>query len=55
MSQSCDQGHSLSFDLDCCEVTKDGKLIANASRVANNLYILDNIKDEKFGLFPLHH
>lgn len=40
VSQLCDQGHNVMFHPKGCEIKKDGELIENANRTANNLYIL---------------
>lgn len=46
VSQLCDQRHCLAFSLDYCKISKDGIHIVEASREANNLYILDDVKSE---------
>ena len=48
VSQMCDQGHTLTFDSEQCEIRKkkSGKLVATTTRTANNIYILDDIGKE---------
>ena len=43
VSQMCDQGHTLTFDLDKCKIKYrgTGSLVATATRNQNNVYILD--------------
>ena len=43
VSQMCDQGHTLTFDLEKCRVNdkNSGNLVATATRTPNNVYILD--------------
>ena len=43
VSQTCDQGHKLTFDSKKCEIRKNdiGKLVAVAPRTSSNVYILD--------------
>jgi hypothetical protein len=43
VSQTCDQGHILTFDSQKCEIRKKdiGKLVAVAPRTSINVYILD--------------
>jgi hypothetical protein len=43
VSQTCDQGHILTFDSQKCEIRKNdtGKLVAVAPRTSSNVYILD--------------
>jgi hypothetical protein len=47
--QMCDQGHTLTFDSQACEIRKQnsGKLIAKAIKTSNNVYILDEIDGKK--------
>lgn len=46
VNQLCDQEHSLTFNSDCYKISKDGVHIVDASRAANNIYILDDVKSE---------
>lgn len=46
VSQLCDQVDSLTFSSNWYKINKDGTHIAEATRVANNLYILDDTKSE---------
>lgn len=39
----CDQGHTLTFHAEGCEISKVGKQVVEAKRVANNLYVLSEI------------
>ena len=43
------QGHVLRFTSKDCKIIREdlGKLVATASRIPNNIYILDEIKKEK--------
>lgn len=45
--QLCDQGHTVTFLPKGCEINKEGKLIANAYRTSNNLYILNEINNKR--------
>lgn len=54
VSQLCDQGYDIVFNSDCCVLSKSGKLIANATRSTNNLYILDDTNCEKYCLSQLN-
>jgi hypothetical protein len=49
VSQMCDQGHTLTFDSQGCEIRKkgSGRLVENAYRTSNNVYILNEIQGEK--------
>jgi hypothetical protein len=49
LSQMCDQGHKLTFDLEKCEIRKEGsgKLVGTAARTSNNIYMLSEIGNEK--------
>ena len=49
VSQMCDQGHVFTFTSKDCKIQKEGlgKLVAIASRTPNNIYMLDEIKNEK--------
>jgi hypothetical protein len=49
VSQMCDQGHKLTFDLEKCEIRKQssGKLVGKAARTSNNIYVLTEIGKEK--------
>lgn len=48
LSQLCDQGHTLIFHPKGCEINKDRKLIVDAYKTSNNLYILNDIKSQKY-------
>lgn len=50
--QMCDQGHVLTFTSKYCKIRKEGsgKLVATTSRTPNNMYMLDEIKREKYCL-----
>jgi hypothetical protein len=41
----CDQGHKLTFDLEKCEIRKEGsgKLVGTDGRTSNNIYVLSEI------------
>jgi hypothetical protein len=43
VSQMCNQGHTLTFDSQECEIIKEnsGKLVAKTIRTPNKVYILD--------------
>lgn len=43
----CDKGHTLTFNYEGCEISKEGRSIVEASRASNNLYILNDLKSEK--------
>jgi hypothetical protein len=45
----CDQGYTLTFDSRKCKIRENnsGRLVANATRIPNNIYILDMKKREK--------
>jgi hypothetical protein len=47
--QMCDQGHNLTFHFQGYEIKKKGsrRLVENAYRISNNVYILNEIKGEK--------
>jgi hypothetical protein len=49
VSQMCDQGHKLTFDLEKCEIRKEGsgKLVGTVARTSNNIYVLSEIGNEK--------
>ena len=49
VSQTCDQGHILTFDSQKCEIRREytRKLVAVAPRTSNNVYILDMEGEEK--------
>jgi hypothetical protein len=49
VSQTCDQGHILTFDSQKCEIRKKdtGKLVAVAPRTSSNVYILNIDEGEK--------
>jgi hypothetical protein len=49
VSQMCDQGHKLTFDLEKCEIRKQGsgKLVSTAARTSNNIYVFSEIGNEK--------
>ena len=48
MSQTCDQGHTLTFNSRECEIRKEGlgKFVTTTTRTLNNIYILDKVKEE---------
>ena len=48
-SQTCDQGHILTFGSQKCEIRKKdtGKLVVVAPRTSSNVYILDMDEEEK--------
>jgi len=52
VSQTCDQGHILTFDSHKCEIIREytGNLVAVAPRTSNNVYILDMEREEKWCL-----
>jgi hypothetical protein len=45
----CDQGHTLTFDSQECKIRKENssKLVAKEIKTPNNVYILDEINEEK--------
>jgi hypothetical protein len=45
----CDEEHTLTFYSQGCEIKKKGlgRLVENAYRTLNNVYILNDIKEEK--------
>jgi hypothetical protein len=47
--QMCDQGHKVTFDSQKCEIRKEGsgKLVATAARTSSNIYVLNEIGNEK--------
>jgi hypothetical protein len=49
VSKMCDQGYTLTFDSRKCKIRENnsGRLVATATRRANNIYILDMKKREK--------
>jgi hypothetical protein len=49
VSQMCDQGHKLVFDLEKCKIRKEGsrKLVAIAIRTPSNIYFLNEIGKER--------
>ena len=49
VSQTCDQGHILTFCSHKCEIRIEdtGKLVVVAPRTSNNVYILDMEGEEK--------
>jgi hypothetical protein len=49
VSQMCDQGHKIVFDSQKCEIRKSssGKLVAIAVRNSSNIYVLNEIGNEK--------
>jgi hypothetical protein len=49
VSQMCDQGHTLLFDSDKCQIRKEGsgKLVATTVRTPNNIYVLNEIGKER--------
>jgi hypothetical protein len=48
VSQVCDQGHTLLFDSEKCEIRKEGlgKLVTTTIRTPNNIYVLNEIGRE---------
>jgi hypothetical protein len=52
VSQTCDQGHILTFDSHKCEIRKrdTGKIVAVTPRTSSNVYILNIDEDEKYFL-----
>jgi hypothetical protein len=51
VSQLCNQGYDLGFDSKSCTIKKGKDVIANATRTANNLYILEDSNAETCCLF----
>jgi hypothetical protein len=49
VSQMCDQGHKVTFDSQKCEIRKKGswKLVATTTRTSSNIYVLNEIGNEK--------
>jgi hypothetical protein len=49
VSQTCDQGHILTFDSQKCEIRKKdtGNLVAVAPRTSSNVYIVNIDEEEK--------
>jgi hypothetical protein len=49
VSQMCDQGYNLTFHSKGCEIRKEasGRLVENANRTSSDVYILDEVKEEK--------
>jgi hypothetical protein len=49
VSQICDQGHTLVFYSQKCEIRSEkyGRMVATTLRTPNNIYILDEVKGEK--------
>jgi hypothetical protein len=49
VSQMCDQGHKVTFDLQKCEIRREGsgKLVGTTTRTSNNIYVLSGIGNEK--------
>jgi hypothetical protein len=49
VSQMCDQGYYLTFHSKGCEIRKEalGRLRENANRTSSDVYILDEVKEEK--------
>jgi hypothetical protein len=45
----CDQGHKLVFDLEKCEIRKEGsgKLVATTKRTPRNIYVINQIGKER--------
>ena len=52
VSQMCDQGHVLTFTSKDCKIQKEelGKLVTTTSKTPNNIYMLDEIKKERYYL-----
>lgn len=46
-SQMRDQGNTLTFHVEGCEIRKVGKRVLEAKRLANNIYVLSEIRDER--------
>jgi hypothetical protein len=49
VSQMCDQIHKVTFDSKKCDIIKEGsgKLIAITTRTSSNIYVLNEIENEK--------
>jgi hypothetical protein len=49
VSKMCDQGHTLQFDLEKCEIRKEGsdKLVKTMIKTPNNIYVLNEIGKER--------
>jgi hypothetical protein len=49
VSQMCDQGHTLLFNSNKCEIRKEGsgRLVAKTIRTPNNIYILNETGKER--------
>jgi hypothetical protein len=49
VSKMCDQGYTLTFDSRKCKIRENnsGRLVSTATRIPNNIYILDMKKREK--------
>jgi hypothetical protein len=47
--QICDQGQKLLFDSEKCEIRKEGlgKLVDTTRRIPNNIYVLNEIGNER--------
>jgi hypothetical protein len=47
VSQMCDQGHTLIFNSNECEIRKEGsrRLVETMTRTLNNIYILNEIEE----------
>jgi hypothetical protein len=45
----CDQGYTLTFDSERCKIKEEGsgRLVATATRIPGNIYILDPQKRSK--------
>jgi hypothetical protein len=50
VSQMCDQGNTLTLDSQECNIRRENsrKLVVRAIKPPNNVYIVDNISEEKF-------
>jgi hypothetical protein len=50
--QMCDQGHKVTFSSQKCEIRKEGsrKLVATFVRTSSNIYVLNEIENEKYCL-----
>jgi hypothetical protein len=50
ISQMCDQGYKLTFHSKGCDIMKAclGILVANANRTPSNVYVLNEVKGEKY-------
>jgi hypothetical protein len=49
VSQMCDKGYNLTFHSKRCEIRKENlqRLVANENRTSRDVYILDEVKEEK--------